>query len=66
MMTNNIGESLNVVILIVNSYPIVWMVEFLRPVIMRWFDARRRKGEIYKKLGMPKVDKQYLLELPNA
>ncbi|AAD12675.1 Similar to gi/3047071 F7N22.10 maize transposon MuDR homolog from Arabidopsis thaliana BAC gb/AF058825 [Arabidopsis thaliana] len=43
IMSGNNSESMNHVLTKAKNYPIVYMIEFIRDVLMRWFASRRKK-----------------------
>ncbi|XP_020866372.1 uncharacterized protein LOC110224541 [Arabidopsis lyrata subsp. lyrata] len=64
IMSSNNSESMNNVLTRAKSYPIVYMIEFIREVLMRWFAARRQKVARCKSLVTPEVDERFLQDLP--
>ncbi|KAG7559206.1 MULE transposase domain [Arabidopsis thaliana x Arabidopsis arenosa] len=66
IMSSNNSESMNNVLTKAKAYPIVYMLEFIREVIMRWFAARRKKVSKCKSLVTPEVDERFLQDLPES
>lgn len=44
MMTTNVVESWNVVLVKAREFPLICMLEFIRSTIMGWFSTRRAKA----------------------
>ncbi|KAG7553031.1 hypothetical protein ISN45_Aa06g035980 [Arabidopsis thaliana x Arabidopsis arenosa] len=53
IMSSNNSEAMNNVLTKAKTYPIVYMIEFIREVLMRWFAARRKKVARCKSLVTP-------------
>ncbi|KAG7552562.1 Zinc finger PMZ-type [Arabidopsis thaliana x Arabidopsis arenosa] len=66
IMSSNNSESMNNVLTKAKAYPIVYMIEFIREVLMRWFAARRKKVAKCKSLVTPEVDERFLQDLPES
>ena len=64
IMSSNNSESMNNVLSKAKTYPIVYMLEFIREVLIRWFASRRKKVARCKSLVMPEVDERFLQDLP--
>ena len=64
IMSSNNSESMNHVLTKAKTYPIVYMIEFIRDVLMRWFASRRKKVARCKSSVTPEVDERFLQELP--
>ncbi|CAB78013.1 putative transposon protein [Arabidopsis thaliana] len=64
IMSSNNSESMNHVLTKAKTYPIVYMIEFIRDVLMRWFASRRKKVAWCKSSVTPEVDERFLQELP--
>ncbi|CAL9237960.1 unnamed protein product [Arabidopsis halleri] len=57
IMTSNIAESMNKVLLNAREYPIACFLEELRKLISKWFMRRRERAMLLPTLFTPKVEK---------
>ncbi|KAG7569070.1 hypothetical protein ISN45_Aa04g018290 [Arabidopsis thaliana x Arabidopsis arenosa] len=64
IMSSNNSQAMNNVLTKAKAYLIVYMIEFIREVLMRWFAARRKKVARCKSLVTPEVDERFLQDLP--
>ena len=66
IMTSNNSKAMNNVLRKANAYPIVYMIQFIREVIMRLFAARGKKVSKCNSLVTSEVDERFLQDLPKS
>lgn len=48
VMTTNVAESWNIVLVEAREFLLIFMLEYIHTIIMRWFPTRRGKVMVYK------------------